>query len=153
MSLLSLPDEIIRVIAFQLNPRDALVLSNTCTSLRSRMDQEGFWTAYLKHRRDREETGIYADPSVFPYESLPRKLDRTGRELVLLQSKRMCAGLKGTGCTVYHNMPASGQRMCQMASAAQSAMTVSPTSTIIPILAGSMLHGPAALGQTGIAHS
>lgn len=112
--LLSLLDHAHRSIFFELNARDALSLSNTCAFLRARTDVPYFWTEYMKRTEDPHYTGQIADPSMFPYELLPGKLDWTDRELVILRSMRVCASSSGRkGCKVDAEDMGRGQWVCR----------------------------------------
>ena len=113
MSLLSLPDEVLRIVIFKLNARDALSLSNTCNALREATQGAGFWSAYMEYRKDPEKTGQHAHPSVFPYELLPRELGWTDRELVVLQSRRICAKNSSEQCKLGTEDEFHGQWVCQ----------------------------------------
>lgn len=112
VNLLCLPDHAHRLILLELNARDALSLSNTCATMRACTDGPGFWKLYMKSRTDLERSGRYAQPDMFAYEVLPRRLEWTDRELLHLQAARVCVG-RSRYCQVDYNYHDRGQWVCK----------------------------------------
>lgn len=114
MPLLSLPYHVHRIVFQELNARDALSLSNTCSTMRACTDATNFWTPYMRNAEGSGRKGQNADPSVFPFERLPRKLDWTDREIVILQQAlRTCAKQASEYCGFDEEHWQSGHFVCQ----------------------------------------
>ena len=111
-NLLSLPYDMLQVIFLELNARDALSFSNSCATLFATANRPGFWATYMARTRDTSKTDYHATPWMFPFESLPKMLDWTDRELVILQSTRICAEPGYDGCMNDAEGGIRGQWIC-----------------------------------------